>query len=842
MKLSHIILLGILLCFCSNAYSQENKVMFERTEGVVDYDTPIKYLLKDVKFTGIDLNTSMLLNSIGLHIGDSISVPSETLSNSMIKLWRFNLYSDAKMIQRFDQNGDLHIEIALKDLPYVSNWDILGVTSAQKRELLETLNLARNIQYSEYMVDASSRAIRNFYSEKGFYNTEVNAVIVADSVVFRGRTYVKVDFHVDKKERTKIQEIMIAGLDEDVSIKSVKASMKNNKEKKLINFFKGSKFKEDKLEEDLIGVVDYLQSLGYRNARVISDSIYAISEKRIGIKVDVFQGDKYYYRNLSWTGNQKYPVDYLNDIVRVKKGDVYDSKSLRIKLGLHPEAFQKAILNVTSLYQDNGYLTSQINPVETEVAKDTVDVEIKILEGEQFSVNEVHIRGNVRTHDRVIRRELFTKPGELYSQELLRNSIQRLGAMGNFEQESLVPEIQPVPNSSNLTDVTFNLEEGSTDNFQFSGGFGGGTFVLGIGVTFKNLSLRKLFNKGAWKPYPSGDNQVFQLQVQSNGTYYKNISVSFMEPWLGGKKPNSLSTSLYYSTQTNGVTVFDAGNASFATLGASVGFGTRLSWPDPYFTFSLGLKYQHYNLDNWTNFLFKNGISHIIALEASLNRKSVNSPYYPSSGSDFGINVSATPPYSLFNNKDYSIMTDQERYKMIEYFKFDLHGKWYQGLTSDDKLVLYIGAAFGYLGHYNPNVKSPFEGYNVGGAGVGGYNLYGVEYVGLRGYADGSLTPRADYGDQASVYSKFTAEIRYPFVNTPGTTMFALVFAEAGNAGYSWRTFNPFDLKKSVGAGIRVFLPVVGMFGIDFGYGFDNVPGESKPSGFEFHFSMGQEF
>ncbi len=845
MKIKKLLIIMMMMCVWTAANAQQDTLIRLPQKGVVSYSEPKRYLLKDVKVTGIStINTNMLINSLGLKIGDSIYVPSDYVSNAIKKLWQARLYSDIKVFQQTD-GDDLYLELRLKDRPFVSDWRILGVSSAQRRELIESLRLVRNIQYSEYLVESSKKAIVDFYKKKGFYNVSVVPRIMPDTLKFQNRSFVKVDFVVDKKSKIKIKEITFDGItDPEIKAKRLRSAMKNNKHKSLFNIFKGAKYKEDKLQEDKNSIVAFLQSKGYRNATVLADSVYKVDDKKIGLNFKIYQGDKFYYRNISFTGNEKYPDDYLERILDIKKGDVYDGKNLKVKLGLDfAEVMKKGIVNIRGLYQNDGYLQSDVVPVETEVAKDTVDIDVRVFEGNQFTINDVIIAGNTRTHDKVVRRDLLIRPGELYSEQLLVNTIQRINQMGNFDQASVMPELLPVSNS--LVDIKFNLEEASTDSFNFSGGFGGGTFVVGIGITFKNLSLKKMFKKGAWRPYPAGDNQIFKLQVQSNGTYYKNFSFTFIEPWLGGNKPNSLAISAYYSSQTNGRTVFDAGTASFATLGASARFGTRLSWPDPYFTFSAGLNYQHYKLKNWPNFLFKDGISHIIALELALSRNSVNSPLYPTSGSEFTIKLSATPPYSLMKKEGYydnPNLTDQERYRFIEYYKVNFKARVFQGLLANEKLVFHAAAHFGYLGYYNKNAQSPFEGYSVGGSGIGGYNLYGIEYVSLRGYKDGSLTPLAEYGQQGRIYSKYTVELRYPFVNTPGTTMFGLIFAEGGNAYKDWKSFNPFELKKSIGVGLRIFLPIVGQFGLDLGYGFDRLPGETKPSGFQFHFTMGQEF
>lgn len=846
MNLRKIVLALITVCICSASYAQMNRdtLLVLRNDGVVDYKNQKKYHLKDVILTGVStMNSRLIINSLGLHKGDSLYIPSQIISDAIKKLWSYKQYSDVKVFVKTDGH-DAILEFKLKDRPFVSSWSISGISSGQKKELLEILRLTRNMQFSEYTIESSEKIIKDFYAEKGFYNTNVATTILKDTLTFRGRSYVNVNFNINKKVKVKVQEILFEGVSDDIDAKKLKRQMKNNKEKKLVNMFKGAKFRSKLLAEDKSSIIEYMQSNGYRNATILKDSIYQITEDRVGIKFTVFQGKKYYYRNILWTGNEKYNVDYLNRILLIDSGSVYDSKELNMRLGLDFEAAIKGLVNVSSLYQDDGYMNFTIMPIEQEVAADSVDIEIKILEGEQFSINSVVLKGNLKTNDKVVRRELFVRPGEIYSQQLLINSVRGVQSLPTFSQGGVNPIPQITPGSNNLTDITFDLEEGTTDSFSFSGGFGAGMIVLGVGISFKNLSLRKLFNKGAWTPYPSGDMQSFDLNIQTNGTYYKNISFSFLEPWLGGKKPNQLGFNFYYSAQTNGVTVFDQGNAQFATLGTSLTYGKRLSWPDPYFYIRLALGYQHYDMTNWRNFVFTNGISHIVSLEAMISRNSINSPIYPSSGSEFTLSASATPPYSIFKPEGYyrKDLTDQQRYRFVEFFKLNFKARWYQSLTSDEKLVFHVGAQMGYLGHYNPNAISPFEGYSVGGSGVGGYNLYGVTYVGLRGYPDGALTPYADVGEQARIYTKYTAELRYPIVNSPAATMFVLAFAEAGNAASGWRVFNPFELKKSAGIGLRMLLPYVGLFGIDFGYGFDRLPGEFKASGFEFHFSMGQEF
>ena len=658
---------------------------------------------------------------------------------------------------------------------------------------------------------------------------------------------VNVFFVVDRKNRVKIGKIDFEG-NTALSDRQLRRSFKKTHQKS-INIFKGAKYKEKDYEEDKENLIDFYNSRGYRNATILSDSVYRINDKRLGIALKVDEGNKFYYRNVSWTGNSVYETRQLNDMLGISKGETYDKKTLHKRLGIGKHADYEDMSSISSLYQNNGYLFSSIDPGEVVVGEDSIDINVKIFEGKQAKINEVKISGNHRVNDRVIRRELYVRPGELYNRALLMQTIRQLNQMQHFDPEKTSPGIDLVPNSNELVDISFPLEEVASDKFEISGGWGSNMFVGSVGVQLNNVSLKNFFKGSEWRPYPHGQNQQLAIRGQTNGSYYKAISLNFTEPWLGGKKPNSLTVGLYYSDETDAYYAWQSGNRHFRTIGVSVGIGRRLSWPDRYFTIYNEISYQAYNLKDWSSFLVTNGTSNIFALKTVLARNSVDSPIYPRTGSEFSLSLTLTPPYSLFQkNVDYADpnLPDYKRYKWIEYHKWQFKAQWYYPLTNNNKLVLMARAEMGYLGSYNKNKPSPFEGFDVGGDGMSGYNVYGVEIVGLRGYENSALTPytytadgRADY---ARAYNKYTMEIRYPFILKPSSTIYGLVFAEGGNAFKSWKEFDPFLIKRSIGVGARIYLPIVGMLGIDWGYGFDKAVGQTERSGSQVHFIIGTQF
>ena len=815
-----------------------------RNAPMLDYEHRKQYIINKVKVSGIKyLDPEVVASMSGLTKGDTIMIPSDYLSSTLKTMWNQRIYSDVQILT--EPVGDsVNIEIVLRERPRVYDWKIEGVRKGQMSELLETLKLKKGSELSDFVLNSSKDAIRKYFAEKGFYNADVSVRLENDTTL---ENVVNVFFVVDRKNRVKIGKIDFEG-NTALSDRQLRRSFKKTHQKS-INIFKGAKYKEKDYEEDKENLIDFYNSRGYRNATILSDSVYRINDKRLGIALKVDEGNKFYYRNVSWTGNSVYETRQLNDMLGISKGETYDKKTLHKRLGIGKHADYEDMSSISSLYQNNGYLFSSIDPGEVVVGEDSIDINVKIFEGKQAKINEVKISGNHRVNDRVIRRELYVRPGELYNRALLMQTIRQLNQMQHFDPEKTSPGIDLVPNSNELVDISFPLEEVASDKFEISGGWGSNMFVGSVGVQLNNVSLKNFFKGSEWRPYPHGQNQQLAIRGQTNGSYYKAISLNFTEPWLGGKKPNSLTVGLYYSDETDAYYAWQSGNRHFRTIGVSVGIGRRLSWPDRYFTIYNEISYQAYNLKDWSSFLVTNGTSNIFALKTVLARNSVDSPIYPRTGSEFSLSLTLTPPYSLFQkNVDYADpnLPDYKRYKWIEYHKWQFKAQWYYPLTNNNKLVLMARAEMGYLGSYNKNKPSPFEGFDVGGDGMSGYNVYGVEIVGLRGYENSALTPytytadgRADY---ARAYNKYTMEIRYPFILKPSSTIYGLVFAEGGNAFKSWKEFDPFLIKRSIGVGARIYLPIVGMLGIDWGYGFDKAVGQTERSGSQVHFIIGTQF
>lgn len=815
-----------------------------RNAPMLDYEHPKQYIINKVKVSGIKyLDPEVVASISGLTKGDTIMIPSDYLSSTLKTMWNQRIYSDVQILT--EPVGDsVNIEIVLRERPRVYDWKIEGVRKGQMSELLETLKLKKGGELSDFVLNSSKDAIRKYFAEKGFYNADVSVRLENDTTL---ENVVNVFFVVDRKNRVKIGKIDFEG-NTALSDRQLRRSFKKTHQKS-VNIFKGAKYKEKDYEEDKENLIDFYNSRGYRNATILSDSVYRINDKRLGIALKVDEGNKFYYRNVSWTGNSVYETRQLNDMLGISKGETYDKKTLHKRLGIGKHADYEDMSSISSLYQNNGYLFSSIDPGEVVVGEDSIDINVKIFEGKQAKINEVRISGNHRVNDRVIRRELYVRPGELYNRALLMQTIRQLNQMQHFDPEKTSPGIDLVPNSNELVDISFPLEEVASDKFEISGGWGSNMFVGSVGVQLNNVSLKNFFKGSEWRPYPHGQNQQLAIRGQTNGSYYKAISLNFTEPWLGGKKPNSLTVGLYYSDETDAYYAWQSGNRHFRTIGVSVGIGRRLSWPDRYFTIYNEISYQAYNLKDWSSFLVTNGTSNIFALKTVFARNSVDSPIYPRTGSEFSLSLTLTPPYSLFQkNVDYADpnLPDYKRYKWIEYHKWQFKAQWYYPLTNNNKLVLMARAEMGYLGSYNKNKPSPFEGFDVGGDGMSGYNVYGVEIVGLRGYENSALTPytytadgRADY---ARAYNKYTMEIRYPFILKPSSTIYGLVFAEGGNAFKSWKEFDPFLIKRSIGVGARIYLPIVGMLGIDWGYGFDKAVGQTERSGSQVHFIIGTQF
>ncbi|HNW48581.1 MAG TPA: outer membrane protein assembly factor BamA [Bacteroidales bacterium] len=804
---------------------------------VVDYNLPKTYVIGGIDVTGIKyLGKDQILSLTGLSVGDTITIPGEDLSAILKRIFLQRYFSDVGIYIDSLQKDTAFLRLNLVERPRVSRWDFEGIKSGEKTDLNEKLKLRRGSELSEYAINSSSEIIRKFYVEKGFLQTTVDVVQVQDTLI---KNAVKVTFKVDRKSKVKVQKIRFIG-NENVKSSKLASAMKKTKDMRILNFFSTKKFNEKEYPNDKKLLLQAYGERGYRDAKIVKDSIYYIKDGRMGIDFKIDEGKRYYFRNITWTGNSLYSADQLNMILKIKKGDIYDVVSMEKRL------FEAEEGNISKLYRDNGYLFFNVSPVEVKIEGDSVDVEMRMIEGKPATFSRIIINGNNITNEKIVRRQVMTKPGYLFSQTDLERSLRELASMGHFDPEKIMSptgyNIMPNYNASTV-DVSYNVEEKPNSQFELAGGWGGNTFVGTLGLSFNNFSIGRVFKKSAWRPVPLGDGQQFSLRFQTNGTYYTAFSASFSEPWLTGKKPTSLNISAYYTRQTNSNYFYQNSGQSMEVFGFGVGVGTRLKWPDNWFVFSTELSWQTYKLTDWQYyFLFTDGLSNNVSLKLKLARNSTDQAIYPRKGSDFLLGLQITPPYSLFRPKDtnYKSMADSQKYRWIEYHKWTFKGALYTPITGD--LVLMTRAQFGYLGYFSRSLGySPFEGFIVGGDGMSGYNTYGSEIIGLRGYANNSLTPRKNNGYVGNVYDKFTVELRYPIVLQPQSTIYALVFLEGGNSWSDIKDFNPFQIKRSVGVGVRVLLPIVGMLGIDWGYGFDPVLDKAK-GGSNFHFVIGQQF
>ena len=815
---------------------EDEEPQFDRNAPVMSADTePRLYYIRNVNIHGVKFrDKNLLLSTSGLTPGDSLYLPSTFISDAITRLWGQRYFSDVEIGANIEGDS-VDLEVFLQERPRVRSWNFEGehIGRSKQKDLTDELKLKAGTELSDYVIDKNEKLIKKHFIAKGFRNVEVSTRIENDSI---RQNMVNVTFEIDRNEKVRIGSITFSG-NTQFKERRLRRTFKKTHQKSF-NFFQNTKLNEEDYKEDKNLLIDFYNSQGYRNATILSDSVYAINPERIGIHIDLSEGDKFYIRNIKWIGNSIYPTDELQQIFGVKKGDTYDKKSMHKRLGIGREMDPDG-MSVSTLYQNNGYLMSQIDPSEIVVGKDSIDLEIKVFEGKPFTVNEVGISGNNRVDDEVIRRELYVFPGELYNRALLMRTLRMLMGMGHFDAEQMQPDIQPV--SSDKVNINFPLVETASDQFNVAGGWGSGSFVGSVGITLNNLSTRNLFKKGTWTPYPMGQNQKFSISGQTNGTYYKAIAASFTDPWVGGHKPNSLTVSGHWSEQNNAYYVWQSATMYFRSFGLAAGLGKRLKWPDPNFSLYLEAQYTRYSLKNWNYFIMSNGVANELSFKVALSRSTVDQPIYPRSGSEFSAVLTLTPPYSLWDGRDYSDsnMPDRTRYKWIEYHRWQFNARWFLPLTRNNNLVLMAAAEMGFLGHYNKNKVSPFERFEVGGDGMSGYTIYGVDIIRLRGYENGALDPTSDY---SIGYNKYTMELRYPVILKESSQIYVLGFLEGGNGFDSWKSFSPFKIKRSAGLGVRLYLPIVGLLGLDWGWGFDAPAGSTRRSGSQFHFTMGQTF
>ena len=814
----------------------------QEKQEIFDYMSSEDYIIGGVTVSGVRfLDTNALIGISGLRSGQEVTIPGEAVTAAVQKLWLQGLFSDVRISISKVSSDTVFLDIALQERPRISSVKYNGMKKSETQDLAEKINLPVGSQVTAFLLNTAKKIIKDHFVEKGFLNTEVEFIQKDDP---DQPNNVILNINVDKKDKVKIGDITFVG-NEFFDTKKLRRQMKDTKKKNL-NFFRSSKYIGEKFTEDKDKLYTFYNDNGFKDFTILSDSIYIISDDRIGLVIKVDEGNQYFLRNVDWVGNSVYKKEDLEKVFNVEKGTVYNQSLINDRLNGSAGA-QDA---VSSMYQDYGYLFSRLTPVEAKVDKDSIDLEIRIYEGDQAYLNNVIIEGNTRTNEHIARRELYTLPGDLFSKDKIIRSIRQLGVLGHFDPEKIDPV--PLPDITNGTvDLLYKLEEKANDQFEVSGGWGAGMLVGTVGVRFNNFAMRNFFDLKQWKPYPSGDGQSLSIRAQSNGRIYQSYNISFVEPWLGGKNPNTFSVSLYRSLMTNGKKKDEDGRQSMIIDGASIGLGKRLEWPDDYFSLYGEFSYQRYNLNNYNvyRFLFENGTSNLLSLSAKLTRFSTSpNLIYPRRGSSFTLSVQATPPYSSISRKDMSVASDEIKYKWIEFHKWTFKSDYYFPLSGNDKLVLNARYAFGYLGHYNNDIgPSPFENYYLGGDGMTGYSFYGREVIALRGYINGSLTPNDPKRGVSSgnVYSKITFELRYPISLNPQATIYALTFLESGKAWYQLKEYNPFKMNRSAGIGLRANLPMFGLLGIDWGYGFDPVadpityPNANKS---QFHFVIGQQF
>jgi len=819
------------------------------------------YQIEDIKINGLkQFNAETVKAFIGIDKGDVIEVPGEKTADIINKLWDLTYFSDVNLYLIPTEENKAILEIDLKELPKISTVKITGVSRSKRKEFIKDLDLKKDVIFSENLRAKTIETIKNTYVKKGFLKTNVQINTTPDST-----DYVKVLIDVNKGHRIKVKKINIIG-NKDIKERKLKRKLKHTKEQRFYRFWKRSKYIRDDFKEDLTKLEKYFKEKGYRNARILSDSVYFDKNDKLNIDIKVEEGKKYYFGNIDVVGNNKYSTDFIKKILGVKKGDVYNGTLIakRIDDPTKPDAE-----SITNLYQNNGYLFSRINLVEKGVRQDTIDYELRIYEGKPAKFNNITVNGNSKTNDKVIYRELRTVPGAIYSKQNIIRTIRELAQMQIFDAEKITPDLKNIDPNAGTVDVDWHVEESGSSQIQLQGGFDGHYFIGTLGLGLKNFSIRNIFKGSEYKPLPMGDGQNLSLNLQVSQRY-ETYSLSFSEPWFGGKKPQAFSVTTYYSTYY-GVDYSNSRNSyypeidhdkKFIITGLTVGLSKKLKWPDDYFYLSQSVSLNHYNIKNFGSigaFGFNNGTANNFSYNLGFGRASSGpNPIYPMGGSDFNLNLKLTPPYSLFSKLDYGTIEqnpdflnsngnpdyekiNKQRYKFIEYYKIKMGATWYTNLF--DKFVLRSKGEFGFLGAYNKNMGiPPFERFFVGGTMPTGGNLDSRETVPLRGYTDQALN--YSFGRQGgTVYNKFSFELRYPITLKPQASIYLLSFVEAANTYNNIKYFNPFSLKKSAGVGVRIFMSAFGLLGIDFGYGFDRVPsgtGTPRVSGWQTHFIMNQ--
>jgi len=823
--------------------SNPNRQSLLRSSIPVDslsYLNPKDYIIGGVTVTGTkNLDKDVLITISKLTKGDKINLPGDANAAVIKALYDQHLFDDVQLNITKINLDTIYLEIAVHELPRLSKFHITGIRKGEIDDVQKLLTDKNMKIVNQNLLSTTSAIIIKHFNEKGFLNTTVT---IKQRVDPGDANSIILDVNINKGVKVMINSVTFEG-NKVFSQKKLSKYLSKTRKRKFYNIFGSRKFKEDQYEEDKQNLIDQMQDKGYRDAAIISDTVTKHDFETVDIKIKVHEGPKYYFGKITWSGNSKYSTEFLNKVLKIKKGDVFSEDNLNKRLsGPTPNSD-----DVSSLYLNNGYLTYNTDAVQTNIHNDTVDMDMRVFEGPQYTINRVTVKGNDVTNDKVVMREIRVLPGQKFNKDLLIRSTREISQLGSFDEQKTEPKPTNINSQDGTVDIIFNVVEKPSDQIELSGGFGGGQLVGTLGLTFNNFSIRNIFNLKAYKPLPKGDGEKLSIRGQSSGRTYTNYSLTFSEPWLGGKKPIYFAVSAYTQSSSTGqyypVTSPDYNNLRINGVGITL--GKKLNWPDNYFQLNYSLNVDHYNLDNYTGYLFTSGTSWNIKLTQELSRNSLDVPIYPTSGSNIKFTAQATPPYSLFNGIDYAIATPEQRYHFVEYYKMKFDAQWFTKLVG--KFVLMEQVRFGFLGEYNQEVgQSPFERFKLGGDGMQSYQfLQGSDIVGLRGYQNFSVIPVGDnYNVNTNVgspiYSKYTIELRHPVIASESATIFMLLFAEGGNVWDHFSDYNPFEIRRSVGIGARVFLPIFGLLGLDYGYGFDAIPGIPDANKGQFSFSISQ--
>lgn len=804
----------------------------------IDYFTPKDYIIGGTTLTGTQyLDKDVIIKLSKLNVGDVVTLPGEATANAIKNLWVQGLFDDVQIFVTKLVEDTVYFDIEVVERPRLSSFEIIGVTKSQKTDINEKLaDKAGKTIINDNLYNSTRTIINKFLLDKGYFFTKIDFKSKPDP---NQENSVILQVLVDKGERVKVNKINFTGNKEFKSAK-LRKYLKKTKQQAFYKVFGSGKFNKEKYEEDKLKLVAKMQEKGHRDAAILRDSIYQYNNKSIRIDLDVYEGPKYYFGNVTWVGNAKYNTAFLEKVFGIEKGEQFSEEKLEAKLRGSANGD-----DVSSIYLNDGYLTFNIDPVQTKVYNDTVDIEMRIYEGPQYTNNKISVVGNTITNDRVVLRNLYTRPGEKFSKADLVRSVREIGQLGNFDESKTNPIPKPNP-ADGTVDIVYHVEEKPSDQIELSGGFGGGRIIGTLGLTFNNFSLRNIFNGSAYRPLPKGDGQKLSLRGQTNGKFYQSYSFSFSEPWFGGKKPVSFGLSAFTSLQSNGLSSSNDQFFKIRLNGVSVSLGRKLKWPDNWFVLSHAVSLNQYILNNYPGYLFSTGTSYNFNLSQQLSRDSRNHHIFPTGGAFLKFTIQATPPYSLLNNVNYAIASDKQRYRFTEYHKWKFESQWFVSVVG--KLVFKAQAQFGFLGSYNSAVgQSAFERFKLGGDGMQGFDfLQGSEIIAMRGYANNSVipvgaNPTIAQNSGSPIFNKYVAEFRYPVINSQQATAFLTAFAEGGNTWNKFSDFNPFNIRRSAGIGAKIFLPIFGLLGIDYAIPFDRIQGVADGGKQNFTFSIAQQ-